>query len=422
MFFSAFKDTSTRILVSKTCRLASIVISGVLCFTPLAHAKVKERVARSNAVESSGEQPNPDTLLIEVYQNLANNKLQAAQEKVDALIEAYPHFQLAYLIRGDLLMMHTRPVTSFGAAPNIQPDKLKEMRDEAAMRIRSYRERPSPNLIPRAIIQLRDDQKQVLVVDANKSRLYFYENVGGQPKLISDHYISHGKFGINKTKEGDQKTPLGVYYITSRLSGGKLPDFYGPGALPLNYPNEWDKINGRSGSGIWLHGMPSTSFSRPPLASDGCVVLTNPDFLKISALVDIGKTPIIISDKVEFENQTKWLAERQASNKLLDDWRIDLESKNANRIFANYSRNFKSAQGDDLNTWFAKQRQNWESWVAPHIQLKEVTHFRYPGKDEMLVSTFTQETQSGRTKTSVRKRQYWIKEAATWRIIYETTV
>ena len=422
MFFSAFKNHSPTLLVAnKRCRVLTL-LACLVWLLPSLMAEAKSRTARAIESESSADAPNPDTLLIEVYQNLSNNHLQAAQEKVDELIEAYPHFQLAYLIRGDLLMMHTRPVASFGAGAIGQVDKLKEMRDEAAMRIRSYRERPSPNLIPRAVVQLRDDQKQVLVVDANKSRLYLYENVGGQPKLLSDHYISHGKFGINKTKEGDQKTPLGVYYITSRLSGGKLPDFYGPGALPLNYPNEWDKLNGRSGSGIWLHGMPSANFSRPPLASDGCVVLTNPDFLKISALVDIGKTPIIISDQVEFENQTRWLADRQFANKLLDDWRLDLESKNANRLFANYSRNFKSAQGEDLNSWFAKQRQNWDAWTSPSIQLKEVTHFRYPGKDEIIVSTFTQETQSGKTKTSVRKRQYWIKEATKWRIIYETTV
>jgi len=54
--------------------------------------------------------------------------------------------------------------------------------------------------------------------------------------------------------------------------------------------------------------------------------------------------------------------------------------------------------------------------------LKDVTHFRYPGKDEIIVSTFTQETTSGKTKTNVRKRQYWLKESNKWRIIYESTV
>ncbi|MBI3286006.1 MAG: L,D-transpeptidase [Burkholderiales bacterium] len=382
----------------------------------------KTRAQKFPPAEINANLPDPDTLLIDVYKNLASNKLQTAQIKIDALIEAYPHFQLAHLIRGDLLLMHTRPVTHFGAGANAQADKLRDLQEEAAVRIKSLRERPDPDLIPRAILQLREDQKQILVVDAKKSRLYLYENNSGLPKLVSDYYISQGKFGINKLKEGDQKTPVGVYYVTGRLAGAKLPDFYGPGALPLNYPNEWDKINGRNGSGIWLHGMPSENFSRPPRASDGCVVLTNPDFLKIAANIDIGKTPVIISEQVEFVNRTKWNADKLFAEKLLEDWRRDMESQNANRILANYSRNFKTLLGEDLNAWFPKSQQNWDNLSNPSIKLKDITQFRYPGKDEIIVSTFTQETAAGKGKTSVRKRQYWLKEAAKWRIIYEMQV
>ena len=319
--------------------------------------------------------------------------------------------------------MHTRPVGNLGSGANAPPpDKLRELREEAAVRLKSLRERPSPDLIPRAVLQMREDQKQVLLVDAKKSRMYLYENQGGQPHFVTDYYVSQGKFGTNKFKEGDQKTPLGVYYIISRLSGAKLPDFYGPGALPLNYPNEWDKINGRGGSGIWLHGMPSNTFSRPPLASDGCVVLTNPDFLKVAASVDIGRTPVIISEQVEFINAAKWNAERQFASKLLDDWRADIESLNANRIMANYSRTFRSPQGEDLNTWFARQRLTWEGWSSPTVRLKEITLFRYPGKDDMIVSTFTQEISAGRSKVSSRKRLYWARESNKWRIVFEAAV
>lgn len=365
--------------------------------------------------------PNPDALLIEVYKNLAANNLQKAQLKINELTLAYPHFQLGQLIRGDLLLMHAHSVNSFGATQNASPEKLKDFREEAIVRLKAMRERPDPDLIPRSILQMRDDQKQALVVDAKRSRLYLYENNAGQLKLISDYYISQGKLGINKFKEGDQKTPTGVYYITSRLSGSKLPDFYGPGALPINYPNEWDKLNGRSGSGIWLHGVPSENFSRPPLASDGCVVLTNPDFLKIAATVDIGKTPVIISEQIEFVNRTKWNADKQVASKLIEDWRSDMESLNANRVLANYSRNFKTLQGDNLNVWFSKQ-QLLEGGPEVSIKLRDITQFRYPGKDEMIVSTFTQETLTVKNKTSIRKRQYWIKEASRWRIIYETQV
>ena len=422
MFSAVLKNA----LLSKRVKLrpvASFFLVSLVLLTGM-HETHAARRTKSDTIEppSGVSLPNPDLLLIETMRALSNNQLTLAQQKIDELVVAYPHFQLAHLIRGDLLLMHTRPLQGFGSAANSQPEKLKELRDEAAARIRAYQQRPAPDAIPRVLVQLKEDQKQALVVDAKRSRLYVYDNQSGLPKLVSDHYISQGKFGINKFKEGDQKTPIGVYYITSRLSGSKLPDFYGPGALPLNYPNEWDKVNGRGGSGIWLHGMPSANFSRPPLASDGCVVLTNPDFLRIAASIDIGRTPVIISEQLEFISAQQWQQERQSANKLLDDWRLDLESQNANRIFANYSRNFKSAQGEDLNAWFAKQRPSWEGWTAPIVRLKDITHFRYPGKDEMLVSTFTMELSSGKSKMSSRKRQYWIKESNKWRIIYETNV
>ena len=373
-------------------------------------------------IDESRKLPNPDALLVEVYKNISTTNLKSAQLKIDELIEAYPHFQLAHLIRGDLLLMHTQAVNSFGLSANASAERLKDFREEARVRVKAINERPDPDLIPRSILQLRDDQKQILIVDAKRSRLYLYENIAGTPKLVMDYYVSQGKLGINKFKEGDQRTPVGVYYITSHLAGTKLPAFYGPGALPINYPNEWDKVNGRSGSGIWLHGVSSEIFSRPPLASDGCVVLANSDFLKIAAAVEIGRTPIIISEHVEFINRTKWNADKQVASKLIEDWRLDLESMNQNRLLANYSRNFKTLQGEDINAWFLKQRQSIEGMRDISIRLRDVTQFRYPGKDEMIVSTFTQESVIGKSKTNVRKRQYWIKEASRWRIIYETQV
>ena len=75
----------------------------------------------------------------------------------------------------------------------------------------------------------------------------------------------------------------------------KLPDFYGPGAFPISYPNEWDKLHRRNGYGIWLHGTPSETYSRPPRATDGCVVLTNDDLRRLARYVDVGRTPVVIS-------------------------------------------------------------------------------------------------------------------------------
>jgi len=408
------KERAKRVLFLGLSWLLAVGGSGL---SPVAFAK--KRVA-TTAI-AAADKPDPETLLIEVYKDLGANRLRAAEAKADALVEAYPNFRLGYLIRGDLLLMHTRPVTTFGAA-NGPEDKLRNLREEAMVRLRSLRERPDPELIPRSLLQLREDQKHALVVDAKRSRLYVYENQGGRPKLITDYYISQGKLGVNKFKAGDQKTPIGIYYITSHLSGARLPDFYGSGALPINYPNEWDKLHGRSGSGIWLHGTPSDSYSRPPLSSDGCVVLTNPDLYKLANSIEVGKTPVVISESVEFVNKTKWDNDRNTAARLLDDWRRDMESMNPLRVMENYSRQFRSERGEDANTWLTKHQQIISGVKDLSITLRDVTYFFYPGREDMIVSTFTQEASFGRSRNLTRKRQYWAREGNQWKIVYELNI
>ncbi|WP_205609659.1 L,D-transpeptidase family protein [Noviherbaspirillum galbum] len=387
-------------------------------------ALARPAVAVSPAVASAAaalSKPDPEAMLIDVYKELGANHLRLALSKADRLVELYPNFRLGHLIRGDLLLMHTFPVATFGAVSG-QDERLKNLREEAMVRLKSLRERPDPNLVPRSILQLRPDQKHALVVDAKRSRLYVYENRNGELKFAADYYISQGKLGVNKFKEGDQKTPIGVYYITGRLSGERLPDFYGSGALPINYPNEWDKVNGRSGSGIWLHGTPSDSYSRPPLSSDGCVVLTNPDLYRISTSVEIGKTPVVISENVEFVNKTKWENDRSMAARLLDNWRRDLETMDGGRILNHYSRQFRSDHNENRDGWVAKQQQSLHGVRDLSVVLRDVTHFLYPGRDDMLVSTFTQDSFVGKSRSSLRKRQYWAREGTTWRIVFETNI
>ena len=50
-------------------------------------------------------------------------------------------------------------------------------------------------------------------------------------KLLGDFYISVGLSGIEKEAEGDKRTPLGVYYITSNLNPASLPGGQNTSAL-----------------------------------------------------------------------------------------------------------------------------------------------------------------------------------------------
>lgn len=410
-----------RITVSTLTWALLAGLAQLACTSPLGAAVVHPPTKLDADLAAQGRR-DPETMLFDVYRELEANHLQAAESKAAALVDAFPNFRLGHLIHGDLLLMHTHVVNNLGMAPSGADEKLANLRQEAMARLKSLRERPPTDLIPRSILQLRDDQKHVLLVDARRSRMYVYENQGGQLKLQTDYYVSQGKLGVNKLREGDQKTPLGVYYITSRVPGFKLPDFYGTGALPINYPNEWDKANGRSGSGIWLHGTPSDSFSRPPLSSDGCVVLTNPDLNKLYDSVEIGKTPVVISDHVEFVTRAKWDAERTLAAKLVENWRRDVESMNRQRMLAHYSRHFKASNGDSLEAWFGKQQLPALASANATVELKDPTFFLYPGQEEMIVSTFTQESVIGKSRRTLRKRQYWAHESGQWKIVSEVNL
>ena len=134
--------------------------------------------------------PDPDLMLIEVYKDLGARHLRDALAKADMLVAAYPNFQLGHLIRGDLLLMQTHEVDRFGAVNGAAPEALASLRQEASARLKALYERPDPALVPRAVLQLRRDQKKVLLVDARRSRLYVYENRRGQLRFERDFHIS----------------------------------------------------------------------------------------------------------------------------------------------------------------------------------------------------------------------------------------
>ncbi|HKC30447.1 MAG TPA: L,D-transpeptidase family protein, partial [Burkholderiales bacterium] len=181
----------------------------------------------------------PEDRLSAVFEAIEANRVDEAMTRVNALLRDYPNFRLAYLVRGDLLLARARPLQTFGNVVKTVPqDRIEGLREEALARLRAMRSRPSDDRLPRYVLQLHPGQKHVLVVDSRRSRLYVFGNDQGRPRLVADFYVTLGKNGVEKTREGDQKTPIGVYHVTGNLPRSKLTDFYGAGAFPINYPNE----------------------------------------------------------------------------------------------------------------------------------------------------------------------------------------
>ena len=363
----------------------------------------------------------PEAQLAKIFKEIEANRLNSALQLTEALLRQYPNYRLAHLIRGDLLLARKQPIQDFGALNGAPAEKVADLRAEAIVRLKGYREKPQESFIPRYLLQMQPDQRHAIVVDTMRSRLYVYENDlknGGRPRFVADYYITQGKLGSNKLSEGDKKTPVGVYHVTANLPRQKLADLYGSGAFPISYPNELDRQQGRGGSGIWLHGTPSDTFARPPKASDGCVVLTNQDLDAVAKNLQVGLTPVIISNSVEWLSLDDWNKERNELNKTIENWRADWESRDTERYLKHYSKRFKA--GSQNYEQFAAQKRQvnaGKEWIK--LKINNLSVFRNPGKDEVVVVTFDQDYRSNNLENQMKKRQYWQLEDGKWKIIYE---
>ncbi len=365
--------------------------------------------AFSNEVEGS---------LVRTIVGLRESGMRQALGEIEEVLLRNPNFRLGHLIKGDLLMARSgRPVAFGVSVPG--NSGTAHLQDEARVRLKRYFDAPPADYLPAPLLQMAPTQAHAILVDTARSRLFVYANDNGRPKYVTDFYISLGKNGVDKQREGDQKTPIGVYTIVARKE--KLPDFYGPGAFPISYPNEWDRRHGRNGYGIWLHGTPPETYSRPPFATDGCVALTNEDLNRLSKYVNVGRTPVVIGNTVEWQEPKRWAGARDEFAVAFEQWRADWESLDSQRYLAHYSAHFHS-EGKDLASWSSHKRKvnAAKTWVK--VGVANMSFYSFPGNGPTMVVTFEQDYRSSNLANRTAKRQYWVREGGKWRIAYESVV
>jgi len=360
----------------------------------------------------------PEAMLVRALLDIRDSKFSSALDRIDSLLVANPNFRLAQLVKGDLLLARARPINSIGNASGGSTEQVEGLRDEARVRLVRSQIEPPPERAPRYLLQLPEKEKLALVLDSTKSTLFVFENTGKTPRYVADYYVTIGKNGLEKLREGDKKTPVGVYHVVSQLPKDKLTDFYGSGAYPISYPNEWDQMRGRDGHGIWLHGTPRDTYSRPPRASDGCIVLANQDLETLAARLQIGSTPIVIADSIDWAKPEEVESLRADLASSIENWRRDWESRNTDAYLRHYARKF-SSNGMNLAQWSAQKHQvnAAKTWIK--VKVSDMSLLLYPGKDEMAVATFEQDYGSSNLSNRMIKRQYWIRENNKWRIVFE---
>lgn len=401
--------------------------------------------ATAPSASATALQLSAEDQLISVYQLLrsgarADALLQARQLNLD-----YPNFQLAQLLYADLLSVSANQRFDLNdIAPNnsAQAKQLATLVRESELRLQALTEVPSPGTLPSNFVALPPSTRNAIAIDTSRSRLYWFKNIAAANEpanmvLVKDAYMSVGKAGVDKFVEGDNRTPLGVYFITGILPGEQLPDLYGKGALPLNYPNALDILRRKTGSGIWLHGTPSAQYVRAPQASEGCVVLSNPDIQRLLDDANIKATPVVIAKSLDWVDAGRAAQPLNlASSAILVASAADkTDASSATPQASGFSHSFGRWQAarraqdfaalrDMYSDGFFRRGKGLSHWwptikgeTGPNVTLTDITALSWQDQDQIMVMNYTDQTQTGRR--GLKKRQYWRLEGDTWRIFYE---
>ena len=246
-----------------------------------------------------------------------------------SLARHHPRFALGQLLHAELSATAALDGTLVGSR-RAWPPALTDLLLEARARLDAVPPagaddvRPSapPALAP--FVQLGHGVDHVVLVDPARSTLALHAVREGVATLVREHYVSSGSAGFGKRREGDRKTPLGLYRIVDAHEDGALPELYGAGALVLDYPNALDRHLGRTGSGIWLHGVPRERRSRAPHSSEGCVTMSNEHLRALDARLDPARTLVVLAASSGARRHEPGADARERHRTLFRRWRDEL--------------------------------------------------------------------------------------------------
>ena len=314
------------------------------------------------------------------------------------------------------LLLILLPLTLFaqaGSSPTLRFNSTDSMSSGSA----SIIDNP---MMPKGILKLAPQERYLLWVDLQQGKLNVLErNDAGGMELRQVIPVSIGKDGFGKEKEGDRKTPVGVYRLTSFLTDEQLIDFYGLGAFPLNYPNVIDRKASRTGSGIWLHGLPKDVSTRPLLDSDGCVVIDNESFTELRSYISTGITHMVLSDRpLTWEKRENVDERRSALEQNFQSWREAWEARDNKALLSYYASDYNDFNRDKSHWDAYKSRvNNGKKWIQ--VEASKVSFYADLANPELVTVPYYQDYKSSNYQWRGWKEQLWRESETGWQIIYE---
>ncbi len=272
--------------------------------------------------------------------------------------------------------------------------------------------------VPASLMQLPPASKYyssyAFVVDKSARTLAVWQQTGTGLKKVAEVPADVGRNTGDKKSRGDAKTPEGIYFLETRLDNPQL-DYkkYGKRAFTSDYPNFFDRGEGKTGNGIWLHSVPDeVALTR---GSSGCVVVRNDVILDLTKYIRLGRTPMLIENQTHLEPQP---TVEKTSNELaawIESWRVAWESKNMNQYITAYSEHFKS-QHMNRAQWKAFKTRLGEQYKTITVKLSKPTVLT--DRDRGIVR-FLQEYTSDQHADFGEKVLYLKKEASGFKIVGE---
>lgn len=159
-----------------------------------------------------------------------------------------------------------------------------------------------------------------LVASKADRTMFFFMRDGREWKLVRKYDLVYGGVEGDKITEGDRRTPEGNYWVTGILPGPPTGELYGTLILPLSYPNAVDRQNGKTGSGIWIHG---SQWGEEKTPTRGCLKLGNAVMVELAKEVTIPAAVSIVAGPIDVKEVSRsvprWILSEYTEQKMLYD-------------------------------------------------------------------------------------------------------
>jgi murein L,D-transpeptidase YafK len=220
----------------------------------------------------------------------------------------------------------------------------------------------------------------VMICEKGNKDIKLYDTK--QKKELFSSSVFVGKVDGDKKIEGDLKTPIGAYELTQRLT--TVDPFYGPLALTTNYPNDYDKVNGKTGHGIWIHGLPLNE-ERDDF-TQGCIALDNTKIEKLDSSINIENSVLVIS-----ENKLQEVSKEDISLVLssIFKWRDAWKYSDIDKYLSFYAKDFKRTNGQDLEKFSRFKKRIFSRKEDKTIVFSDINIIPYPNDQQKKIFKVT---------------------------------